>query len=118
MSKARLSLPASAHDSKSETCPTATPADITLDCLNSMLHSVKSKLVSKALSGTKGSKERKNAWSAVIIGLQTTLRIVNETTASAGVPGLQSGIGSLILVLDVIKVRRNQLYLFVPLCHT
>jgi hypothetical protein len=69
-----------------------------------MLHSVKSKIASKALTDTKDKERRKLAWSSIIIGLQTTLRIVKETTASAGVPGLQTGFSSLILVLDVIKV--------------
>jgi hypothetical protein len=79
-----------------------------------MLHSVKSKLVSKALSGTKDSKERKNAWFTVITGLQTTLRIVNETAANAGVPGLQTGISSLILVLDAIKVGILYTFSYLP----
>jgi hypothetical protein len=49
-------------------------------------------------------ERRKRTWSTVITGLQTTLRIVTEPLANAGVPGLQTGLSSLLLVLDMIKV--------------
>jgi hypothetical protein len=70
-----------------------------------MLHSLKSKLKPK-LSTSPGDKERvKRACAAGISGLQTTLRIANEVAGNAAVPGLQTGISSLIYILDVIKVR-------------
>jgi hypothetical protein len=75
-----------------------------------MLHSVKSKIVSKALTDTKDKERRKLAWSSVVTGLQTTLRIVKETTAGTSVPGLQTGLSSLLLVLDVIKVGGDDRY--------
>jgi hypothetical protein len=69
-----------------------------------MLRSIES---TKSLAGAKrkaGKERRKRAWDTVIAGLQTTLRVVNESTADAGVPGRQTGLSSLILVLDIIKV--------------
>jgi hypothetical protein len=70
-----------------------------------MLHSFKSKLKSK-LSTSPSNKERvKRACAASISGLQTTLRIAKDAAGHAAVPGLQTGIGGLIYVLDVIKVR-------------
>jgi hypothetical protein len=70
-----------------------------------MLHSIKSKLESKLLTTPHDKERLKRACSAAISGLQTTLRIAQEAAGYAAIPGLQTGIGSLIYILDVIKVR-------------
>jgi hypothetical protein len=68
-----------------------------------MLHSVKSKLLSKHL--TKDQEERlKKACSIAVSGLQTTLSIAKDIAGVAGVPGLQTGVSSLLVVIDAIKV--------------
>jgi hypothetical protein len=54
----------------------------------------------------------KQACSTAASGLHTTLQIAKEAAGHAGVPGLQAGITSLLFVLDVIKVRISQPYLF------
>jgi len=41
--------------------------------------------------------------STAVAGLQTVLGLAKEVAGPTGVPGLQAGIGSLLLVLDVIK---------------
>ena len=47
-----------------------------------------------------------------ISGLQTILRIVKEAAGNSGVPGLQAGIGSILFVIDVVKVNQMQYQLF------
>jgi hypothetical protein len=65
-----------------------------------MLHSLKSKW-----RLTKEREKRlQQAWSTAVSGLQTTLSIAKDVTGVAGVPGLQAGISSLLVVIDIIKV--------------
>ena len=72
-----------------------------------MLHSVKSKLCL-----TKGKEKRlKQACSAAVSGLQTTLSIAKDVAGVAGVPGLQAGISSLLVAIDTVKVLRVSLRL-------
>ena len=40
-------------------------------------------------------------------GLQTILGIAKEVAGISGIPGLQAGIGSVLLLLDVVKVICN-----------
>jgi hypothetical protein len=47
----------------------------------------------------------KRACAVGISGLETTLQIAKEAAGHAAIPGLQTGIGSLIFILDVMKVR-------------
>jgi hypothetical protein len=75
-----------------------------------MLHSVKSKLQSK-LSGPHDKERVKRACSAAITGLQITLKIAKEAAGNAAIPGLQTGIGGLIFILGVIKVRWSHIRL-------
>jgi hypothetical protein len=73
-----------------------------------MLHSVKSKLLSKNL--TKDREKRfKQACSIAVNGLQTTLSIAKDVAGVAGVPGLQAGVSSLLVVIDTVKVHRLSL---------
>jgi hypothetical protein len=70
-----------------------------------MLRTIKSKLKSKLSTGPNDKERLKHACSAAITGLQITLKVAKEVAGNAAVPGLQTGIGGLIYVLDVIKVR-------------
>jgi hypothetical protein len=73
-----------------------------------MLHSVKSKLLSRRL--TKDQEKRvKKACSIAVSGLQTTLSIAKDVASVGGLPGLQAGISSLLVVMDTIKVHRISL---------
>jgi hypothetical protein len=47
----------------------------------------------------------KKACSIAVSGLQTTLSIAKDVAGVAGVPGLQAGISSLLVVIDTIKVH-------------
>jgi hypothetical protein len=73
-----------------------------------MLHSVKSKLLSKRLTG---DKRLKQACSTAVCGLQRTLSIAKNITGLAGVPGLLAGISTLLVVIDIIKARHISLRL-------
>jgi hypothetical protein len=64
-----------------------------------MFHSIPSKLVSTLPK----EKRLKQACSIAVSGLQTTLSIAKDVTGLAGVPGLQAGISSLLVVIDAIK---------------
>jgi hypothetical protein len=70
-----------------------------------MLHAVKSKLL---LTKDK-EKKLKKACSIAANGLQTTLSIAQDVAGVAGVPGLHTGISSLLVVIDAIKVHRISL---------
>ena len=68
-----------------------------------MLQSAKSKLRHKP----RGDGERlKAAFSKAISGLQTAVRITKSVASHAGLgpPGLQAGLGGLLLVLTAIQV--------------
>jgi hypothetical protein len=67
-----------------------------------MFSSTKSKLISKLPTSSK--EQLKRACSTAVSSLQLTLQIVKEAAGDAGVPGLQAGIGGLLLVIEVAKV--------------
>jgi hypothetical protein len=71
-----------------------------------MIPSIKSKLKSKLTTSPKDTQRVKRACSTAANCLQTILQIAKEVAGSAGAPGLQAGIGGLLVVLDVVKVCR------------
>jgi hypothetical protein len=68
------------------------------------MKSVKSKFKSKFLITPQDKERLKDAVSTAVSGLQTILGLAKEVAGPTGVPGLQAGIGGLLLVLDIIKV--------------
>jgi hypothetical protein len=73
-----------------------------------MLRSLKSKRLSKRVN----EKRLKEACSTAVTGFQTTLSISKNAIGLAGVPGLQAGVTSLLVVIDVIKVCHMSLRLY------
>ena len=67
------------------------------------MRSVKLKIESKFRRAQ--DKERlKNAVGTAVSGLQTILQIAREAAGNNSIPGLQGGIGGLLVVMDVVKV--------------
>ena len=74
--------------------------------MSNTLHSIKVKLKSKPLISTKDREQLNHAYTVVVTGLETTLRIANQVAGNPGPPGLKAaGISSLLFALDAVKVN-------------
>jgi hypothetical protein len=69
-----------------------------------MIPSITSKLKSELTTSPKDTQRVKRACSTAASCLQAILQIAKDLAGSAGVPGLQAGIGGLLVVLDVVRV--------------
>ena len=69
------------------------------------IKSVKARLQSKHLTSPQDKQRLKNAVLTAIPALQTILDIAKGVAGATHVPGLQVGIGGLLLVLEIIKVN-------------
>jgi hypothetical protein len=78
------------------------------------IHSIKAKLASKLETSAEDKERLKRACSTAVSALETTLKIIKEAAGDAGPPGLQTGIGGLLFVLDVIKVKPSLSHFFSP----
>jgi hypothetical protein len=77
--------------------------------------SIKAKAVSKLPSQANARKQLRDVSAAAISALQTTLVIVKDLGGVTGCPGLQAGVGGLLIFIDAIKVFPLVLCPFVPL---
>jgi hypothetical protein len=70
-----------------------------------MFHSFKSKLKSNLATNLDDKERVKRACATGISGLQTTFGIAKDDAGHAAIPRSQTGIGGLIFILGVMKVR-------------
>jgi hypothetical protein len=68
------------------------------------MRSVKSNFQSKFLTSPQDKERLKNAVLTAVSALGTILGIAKEVAGATGVPGLQAGIGSLVVVLKITRV--------------
>jgi hypothetical protein len=68
------------------------------------MRSVKLNFQSKFLTSPQDKERLKNAVSTAVSALETILGIAKEVAGATGVPGLQAGIGSLVVVLKITRV--------------
>jgi hypothetical protein len=68
------------------------------------MRSVKSKFEFKFLATPQDKPSLKDTVSTAVAGLRTILRTTEDAAGDAEIPGIQAGIGGLVVVLNIIKV--------------